>query len=142
MITSGRDGGPLVIDASIAAKWFVDEPGSESARAVLLNLRDEPARFVAPELFYIEMLNILSRMAESESQLKQLLSTLEDLGFARLALGHDTLQRAAELAFSCGLSAYDAVYAATADLLGGCWLTADARAHRKIESLGISKLLR
>jgi predicted nucleic acid-binding protein len=87
------------------------------------------------------MLSVLSRMAVSEEQLKQLLGMLEDLGFARLALGHETLARAAELSFSCGLSAYDSVYAATADLLGGVWLTADMRAHEKIASLGISRLL-
>lgn len=131
----------LVIDASVAAKWFVDEPGSEAARSILLDVRDGPSWFSVPELFFVEMLGVLSRMAESEEQLKQLLTILEDLGFARLALGHETLRRAAELAYSWGLSAYDAVYAATADLLDGQWLTADARAHEKIASLGISRLL-
>jgi hypothetical protein len=66
---------------------------------------------------------------------------IEDLGFARLALGHETLARAAELAYSWGLSAYDSVHAATADLLGGLWLTADTRAHEKIAALDISRLL-
>jgi predicted nucleic acid-binding protein len=131
----------LVIDASVAAKWFVDEPGSEAARSILLDVRDGPNWFSVPELFFVEMLGVLSRVAESEEQLKLLLTILEDLGFARLALGHETLRRAAELAYSWGLSAYDAVYAATADLLGGQWLTADARAHEKIASLGISRLL-
>lgn len=141
MTSPGKDGRILVIDASVAAKWFVDEPDSDAARAVLLDLRDGPSWFSVPELFFVEMLSVLSRMTESEEQLKQLLGILEDLGFARLALGHEILERAAELAYSWGLSAYDAVYAATADLLGGQWLTADTRAHEKIASLGISRLL-
>ena len=136
-----RDGRILVIDASVAAKWFVDEPDSDAARSVLFDLRDDPRCFSVPDLFFVEMLSVLSRMAESEEQLKELLGILEDLGFARLALGHETLIRAAELTYTWGLSAYDAVYAATADLLGGQWLTADARAHEKIASLGISRLL-
>ena len=130
-----------MIDASVAAKWFVDEPLSHEARSVLLALRDHPDRFAVPELFFVEMLSVLSRITESEQQLKDLLSTLEELGLARLALGHETLQRAAELAFSWGLTAYDAVYAATADLLGGQWLTADSRAHARVGSIGISVLL-
>jgi predicted nucleic acid-binding protein len=141
MTAPDRKGGILVIDASVAAKWFVDEPFSEEARSVLLALRDRPERFVVPELFFVEMLSVLSRITESEEQLKELLGILEELGLARLALGHETLRRAAELAFSWGLTAYDAVYAATADLLGGQWLTADSRAHARIASLGISSLL-
>ena len=131
----------LVIDASVAVKWFVEEPGSEAARAILIHLRDRPDRFAVPELFFTEMLSVLSRITESELQLKELLTILEDLGLARLSLGHETLQRAAELTFSSGLSAYDAIYAATATLLEGTWLTADARAHERISALGISKLL-
>jgi predicted nucleic acid-binding protein len=130
-----------VIDASIAAKWFVDEPLAVEARKVLISLRDQPEGFAVPELFFVEMLSVLSRITESEQQLKDLLGILEDLGLARLALGHETLRRAAELSFKWRLTAYDAVYAATADLLGGRWLTADSRAHTRIASLGISSLL-
>lgn len=136
-----RDHRMVIIDASVAAKWFVDEPGSEWARSVLLELRDGPGWFSVPELFFVEMLSVLARLTESEEQLQQLLAILEDLGLARFALGHDTLRRATELTFSFGLSAYDAVYAATADLLGGVWLTADGRTHDRIASLGISRLL-
>lgn len=141
MTTPERDSRMLVIDASVAAKWFVDEPESDAARSVLLDLQDGPSWFSVPELFFVEMLSVLSKMTASEEQLKELMGILEDLGLARLGLGHETLARAAELAYSWGLSAYDAVYAATADLLGGLWLTADARAHEKIASLGISRLL-
>lgn len=35
-----------VVDASVAFKWFVEEEGSDAARALLL----EPRRLVAPEL--------------------------------------------------------------------------------------------
>ncbi len=142
MTAPDRNGGIVVIDASVAAKWFVDEPFSQEARSVLLALRDQPERFAVPELFFVEMLSVLSRITESEEQLKDLLGILEELGLARLALGHETLRRAAELTFAWGLNAYDAIYAAIADLLGGQWLTADSPAHARIASLGISSLLK
>ncbi len=141
MTAPGQDAGILVIDASVAAKWFTDEPFSEEARSILLILRDEPERFAVPELFFVEMLSVLSRIAGSGEQLKELLVILEELGLARLGLGHEILQRAAELTHSFALTACDAIHAATAELLGGRWLTADARAHARIESLGISSLL-
>ena len=39
------------------------------------------------------------------------------------------------------MTGYGAVYAASAKLTGGCWLTADAQAHRRIRRLKISKVV-
>lgn len=45
----------LVVDASVAVKWFVEEIGSASARALL----DRGIRLVAPELIVAEVGNAL-----------------------------------------------------------------------------------
>ena len=44
----------LVIDASIAIKWVVEEPGTAAALSLL-----EKARLIAPELLLAECANIL-----------------------------------------------------------------------------------
>lgn len=131
----------IVPDASVAAKWFIDEPGSEAARRVLLELQERPSDFAVPELFFVEMLSVLSRTGASSDELKTYLAALEELGMHRVGQGRELLQRAAEVVRAFGLSAYDAVYAATADLLGGTWVTADEKAHRKISSLNRSRVL-
>jgi predicted nucleic acid-binding protein len=43
----------LIVDASVAIKWFIDEPGSEVARRLW---RDEPD-LLAPDLLVPEVCN-------------------------------------------------------------------------------------
>ncbi len=130
-----------ILDASVAIKWFVvDEAGSSEALEILDQVRDAPSHFAVPELFFNEMLAVLARLVGNDrNALREYLDALQDLGLARIGNGREILSRAAELACRHGLSGYDAVYAATAQLTTGCWLTADIRAHRKIQRLRISK---
>jgi predicted nucleic acid-binding protein len=130
-----------VIDASVAIKWFVPhEAGAAEAIAILDQVRDSPAGFVVPELFFSEMLAVLVRLLGRDAAAVGLyLDALQDLGFERIGHGRELLARAAELACTHGLTGYDAVYAASAQLIGGYWLTADVKAHRKVRHLRISK---
>lgn len=131
----------IVLDASVAIKWFVDESDSGKAREILYQLRDDPKGFLVPELFFVEMLSVLSRLIASLPLLEELMSSLEQLGLARIAHGHEILMKACEFTRTYSLSAYDALYGATADLTNATWVTADKQAHEKIEHLGISRLL-
>ena len=45
----------LVVDASVAAKWFLVEPGDREALALL----DGPERLIAPELIVAEVVNVI-----------------------------------------------------------------------------------
>ncbi|MBM4265600.1 MAG: type II toxin-antitoxin system VapC family toxin [Deltaproteobacteria bacterium] len=132
-----------VLDASVAIKWFIkDEPGRLEAIRILDDVRDAPERFAVPELFLNEMLAVLVRLlAGKPGELHGYLGALQDLGLQRVGNGRELLERAVDLASRYDLSGYDAVYAATAQLTDGCWLTADARAHRKIQRLKISKVV-
>jgi predicted nucleic acid-binding protein len=47
---------PLVVDASVAFKWYFDEPWSEAARRLLSG-----ARLTVPRLFFLETSNILRK---------------------------------------------------------------------------------
>ena len=130
-----------VLDASVAIKWFVPhEAGAIEAIAILDQVRDAPAEFAVPELFFNEMLAVLTRLLSRDAAaVRQYLDDLQDLGFERIGNGRELLTSAAALACAHGLTGYDAVYAASAQLTGGCWLTADLKAHRKVRHLRISK---
>ena len=132
-----------VLDASVAIKWFVaNEAGHAEALRILDEVRDDPARFAVPELFFYEMLAVLARLLGNDAAaLRGYLDALHDLGFERIGNGRELLARAADLACGYGLTGYDSIYAASAQLVGGCWLTADAKAHRKIQRLRISKIV-
>jgi predicted nucleic acid-binding protein len=106
----------------------------------MLQIRDAPATFAVPELFFNEMLAVLARLVGADAEgLRAHLDALQDLGLARIGNGRQLLATAADLACRHGLGGYDAVYAASALLTSGRWLTADARAHRKIQKLRISR---
>ena len=130
-----------VLDASVAIKWFVPhETGAIEAIAILDEIRDSPAEFAVPELFFNEMLAVLARLlGRDAAAVRQYLDDLQDLGFERIGNGRELLARAAALACAHGLTGDDAVYAASAQLTGGCWWTADLKAHRKVRHLRISK---
>jgi predicted nucleic acid-binding protein len=48
----------LVLDGSVAAKWFVAEPHSVEALRVLTDHQAKKLRFLAPDLIYAEVGNI------------------------------------------------------------------------------------
>lgn len=130
-----------IVDASVATRWFVDEPNNDAALEVLEAIRRDPREFVVPELFFNEMLAVLCKLIQDSGEAKRWMSALAQLGLHRVGNGGELLARAAELAVDRKLTGYDAVYAATADSMRGVWLTADARAHKKLSGLGISELV-
>lgn len=130
-----------VIDASVAIKWFIQEPDQGDAFLILEAIQNSPKHFVVPELFFNEMLAVLCRIEKEAKKVQRHLYLLENLGFERVGNGSELLALAAQLSSEHNLTGYDAIYAATAKLLNGLWVTADARAHQRIRSLGISKPL-
>lgn len=130
-----------IIDASVALKWFVEESeGAEAAGEILAEVESEPGIFAVPDLFFAEMLHVLCRLFSDSREAKECIEILEQMGIERIGLGHELLARAADLAGKHGVSGYDAIYAACAQLAGGKWLTFDERAHHKLEKLKISEI--
>lgn len=124
----------LVIDASIAIKWFVAEPGTEAA----LSLRAE--RLSAPDLLIPECANILwKKVARGE------LSGAEALLAARLLERVDVqlhpmralLEPALRLAMTLNHPAYDCIYLALAEINDATLVTADRALYRKVNDVGL-----
>lgn len=131
-----------IIDASVAIKWFLDhEEGRPEALQLLDRIKDSPQQFAVPELFFNEMFSVFCRLLSKSQPILDYLQALQNLGMIRLGNGMEMFEVAIDLATRFHLSGYDAVYAANATLVKGVWITADAKAHRKIERLGISRLL-
>ena len=133
----------IVVDASVAIKWFVtEEPLVDEAAQVLDAIGRDPAPYGVPDLFMNELLAVLCRLPGSQSRkVQDALSLVEALGMARVGNGHELLALAADLAGDWKLSGYDAVYVALAELSDGVWLTADARAARRIRKSSLVQVL-
>ena len=131
----------IVIDASVAIKWFVIEEGHEKAREILAQVLSNPQDFVVPELFFFELANIINRVVIEDSDVRlSLFEELLDLGLLRSYFSKELAPYVRKFQ-KLGLSGYDASYVALAELSGGVWVTADKIAHNKIAKFGISRLL-
>ena len=133
----------IVVDASVGIKWFVtSEPLVAEAERVLGEIEANPSHYLVPDLFMNELLAVLCRLPGSTpAKVKEALSLVEALGMTRVGNGHELLALAADFAGRWRLSGYDAVYLALASLAGGEWLTADARAVRRVANSDLVSLL-
>ena len=108
----------VVIDASVALKWVLDEPGQEAADALL----DE--ELVAPSLMLIEAANALwrrSRRGEiSGEEARERLAELQGAPVTIVPIEHDLLA-AADLANTLGHPVYDCLYLALPSVRTPMW---------------------
>jgi predicted nucleic acid-binding protein len=118
-----------VVDASVAVKWVIGEPGADQA----LKLRRHALS--APELLIAECANILwkkvrlGELTEPESILAAGLLARSEI---ELIAMRSLTRRAVELAFLLDHSAYDCMYLALAEAAACPFVTADARLLRKL----------
>lgn len=127
---AARPGPLLVIDASVALKWLVEEPGSEDALA--LQGRD----LAAPALLRIEAANVLrtlvARQEATRAQAVELLALLQGAPVTIVDPDDALEARALELALDLGHPIYDCVYLALAERMGRTLITADKRFLRAL----------
>lgn len=122
-----------VIDASVAIKWVVDEPGTE--RALLLR-RD---RLVAPDLLIPECANILwkkARRKELSEAEAMLAARLLQRAEVQLESMRSLLEPATKLAVALDHPAYACIYLALAQALSCTMVTADDQLCRKTLAIG------
>lgn len=124
----------LVIDASIAVKWVIQEDGTEAA----LGLR-AGFRFLAPELLIAECANILWKKVQRGELLSEeatvASSLLERSGISLVPM-RGMLKEATKLAISLSHPAYDCVYLVAARQAQARFVTADQRLLRVISERG------
>jgi len=120
----------IVVDASVALKWVLDEPGKEAADALL----DE--ELIAPALWLLEAANALWKRAQrGEITAEQARARLAELFNAPVTatLIEDDLPAAADLADALGHPVYDCLYLAVALRENTYVVTADRRFHAVAE---------
>ena len=105
----------LVIDASVAVKWFVAEPYSNEARRVLDNYQSGKASFRAPDILPAELANTIWKkqlfQGLKEADAKDILAAFGRLQVA-LVPAMALLDDAYKLAITHRRSIYDALYLA------------------------------
>ncbi|WP_349371099.1 type II toxin-antitoxin system VapC family toxin [Salinarimonas sp.] len=130
----------LIVDASVAVKWFVEEEGSEAAQRIL----DEPAAvLLAPDLLLVEVGNALwKKFNRDEVSWAQMLAAVSTLRVVfqppNLVPVAELAEHATRLAVELGHPIYDCLYLAlTARTRGGVLVTDDRKLLAMASRLGV-----
>ncbi len=129
-----------IVDASVAIKWFVQENLHDEA----LELLEQFDPLQAPELIVAEVTNVAwkkcLRGEITKSQSHTIVSSIPSYVpiLYPILLDHE---RALEIAVFLGHPAYDCLYLACAERLGGCVVTADRNFLRKVKGSSFAGLV-
>ncbi len=118
----------LVVDASVAVKWYLDEPHAGAARRLL----DGPFRLIVPGFFFAEVGNVLwKRWRRGELTPADVAAALDALELVPFEVRPTRvlLPRAVEIAMAAahGRSVYDSLYLALAAERDARMITADRK---------------
>lgn len=140
----------LIIDASVAAKWFLpksDEPLAEEALRLLVGYAEGRFRFVVPDLFWAECANIFWKAVRQDrwtcSAAENAILSLKGRDPPTMS-SLELLEEAFSIAASFDRAVYDSLYLALAVHLNTEVITADARlanalaAHLPVKFLGFT----
>lgn len=132
---------PWVVDASVAAKWFLPEPDAPAA----VRLLDGRHRLAAPDLIHAEFGNIVWKLhsrnafdtTEASEMIEHFLSMPLEI--------HDStylLAPAVHIAIATNRTVYDSLYLALAMELGGIVVTADERWFNALQDSPFARFVR
>ena len=130
----------VVVDASVAVKWFVPEELSADARGLLA----AEYELLAPDLLWAELGNALWKK-HRRRELDQRTATRLLRDFSRVPIEFYATERwaepALELAVRQGVTVYDGLYLALAAGHGCRLVTADRRLHQACREGGLRDLV-
>ncbi len=130
--------GPLVIDASLALAWVLEEPRPDWAHRLRDSVERLRVAILVPTFFWLETSNILVRQRGlTHDQMLECLIRLESLGITDVELDRPMRLRSMELALRHRLTAYDAVYLALAVDTAAQLATLDGALGRAASSHGL-----
>lgn len=122
-----------VLDANVAAKWFLPptrETLTTEASRMLRDFSEGRVRLIAPDLFWPEFGNVLWKAVRqkriSRNVAEESIEALEDIGIAA-APSPPLLKTAFAIAVGFNQSVYDGVYVALAVATSTPLVTADER---------------
>jgi len=115
-----------VLDASVLAALYVDDPATEQSEAALARLDADELH--APDFVVLEVANVLwKRVRREELRAPDAMAAIADLSAASIQLHPigSLVAQSLALALSHGFTAYDATYVALATRVGGIVMTND-----------------
>ena len=131
----------LILDASVAVKWFTIEPLRDKALIIRDKYVDGELDLEAPSLLYYEVANALRYNPRfGIEEVRSAVRALEDLAITIYDFKGELASRAVELAYRFGITVYDAAYVALAAIRNASLYTADKEVVMKVSSENVKHL--
>lgn len=119
---------PIVVDASVAIALIRREPIAATARRTIVQHGAAGQRLLVPDVFWIELVNVLVRRYSTTSEeIVGALRDVDELAIESIRLDRALLLAAIDLQQRHRLSACDAVYLALAECENAQLVTLDTR---------------
>ena len=131
----------LILDASVAVKWFTMEPLRDKALIIRDKYVNGELDLEAPSLLYYEVANALRYNPRfGIEEVRSAIRALEDLAITIYDFKGELASRAVELAYRFGITVYDAAYVALAAMRNATLYTADKEVVVKVSSENVKHL--
>lgn len=131
----------LILDASVAVKWFTMEPLRDKALIIRDKYVNGELDLEAPSLLYCEVANALRYNPRfGIEEVRSAVRALEDLAITIYDFKGELASRAVELAYRFGITVYDAAYVALAAIRNATLYTADKEVVVKVSSENVKHL--
>jgi predicted nucleic acid-binding protein len=131
----------LVVDASVAVKWYVPEIDSEKASALLVT----EDRLIAPDLLVAEFGNILwKKVGRGELTVQEVEGIVDAFVSTGPIIAHPShllLRPAVDIAITFQRTVYDALYLALAVAEQGRLITADERLVHALQGTRLERFV-
>lgn len=122
------------MDASVAVKWFAEEPGSDAAERLLADYVEGVVDLYSSQLLPFEVLNALRYNPEyGLDQLRTAAKALENLELMLHPLRGVYAERTLANAVNYGITVYDSSYMSLGEDLGLPVYTADRKLMSKVK---------
>lgn len=146
MSEGAREPRPLVLDTSVAVKWYLVEGLTDKAVRLLESARDLTTELLAPSTIQPEFWNALwqyHRRGELQrEEVRRIWREFAAEDPASLYAPEDLMPRAVEIAYEGGIIVYDALFLALAEDAGTVMVTADGKLLRTLEETSFAQLAR
>ncbi|MCX5815395.1 MAG: type II toxin-antitoxin system VapC family toxin [Proteobacteria bacterium] len=125
-----------VLDTSVVIKWFskYDEDDLDKALSLRNSIQEGLCIITVPDLLFCEVSNALRYNPHfTESDVKDALQSLYDMGFDTVGVEKEILHNAIEIAFKYNVTVYDASFLAISMKLNKAFVTADYKFFERIK---------
>ena len=130
----------LIVDASVAVKWFLNEENSDKASKIKDEHISGKIVIIVPDLFFLEVINTLRYKKLNPKKILYTNKSLWEFQLSIHKIDYFLMEKIIDIAIKNNISVYDAVYVAISQLYGVPLVTADKKLYKIPNVIALEKI--